>query len=288
MAKIARAYQKIFGDDVVAQDNHCQFGSLKAGLAVYTKDPATIQGIAAWGTGWKGATVNNQAPVLQDLNSLCYLLSRQIAYLLQQGIAEWDEDTEYSIGSFCQKGGVIYSSLQNVNINNDVSSSAWWSNLDVAMSWKSTSTYSLNSLVSDPSGTSLYVSLDDDNTNNPLSDATKWKPVLQNGQQTGISAGSGTLDCQLYNTFVKTGSSSATSIGLNNMVDGQTVTVLISSVTSQAAITWKRGTDGAGIADIKWNNAVIPTPTTTASRQDRYVFQKINGVIYGSADMNCY
>jgi hypothetical protein len=106
--------------------------------------------------------------------------------------------------------------------------------------------------------------------------------------QSGIAAGSGTLDAAAYDTFVKAGSASATNIGLNNMYEGQTITVLIATVASQATITWKRGTDAAGAADVKWNSGVIPTPTTVAGRYDRYIFQMLGGVIFGSADMNCY
>jgi hypothetical protein len=126
MAKIVRAKQKIFGDDVVAQDQHCVFGSLKAGSVAYSKDPATIQSLAAWGTGWKGATVNNQAPVLQDENALHYLITRQIAYILQAGIAEYDSTTEYHTSSFCQVAGVIYRSIQDTNVNHAVTDNAWW------------------------------------------------------------------------------------------------------------------------------------------------------------------
>jgi len=99
--------------------------------------------------------------------------------------------------------------------------------------------------------------------------------------QSGIAAGNSTLNARDYNTFIKTGSSSATTITLSNMYDGQTITVLISTVASQGFITWAGGT-------FRWPNGLVPTPTTSASRADRYVFQKIGGYIYGSADMNTY
>lgn len=126
MTKIARATQKVFGDDVVAQDQHCVFGSLKAGTASYSKDPATIQSLAAWGLGWKGATVNNQAPVLQDLNALCYLLTRQIAYGFQMGVPEWDSGTEYHQYSVCQSSGILYISLIDSNLAQSLSDTSKW------------------------------------------------------------------------------------------------------------------------------------------------------------------
>lgn len=317
MAKITRATQKIFGDDVVAQDQHCVFGSLKAGSVAYSKDPATIQSLAAWGIGWKGATVNNQAPVLQDENALHYLITRQIAYLMQAGIPEYDAGTTYYTGSFCQVAGTIYKSLQDNNLNNAVSNGSWWSEFKIALATSEPA--AVSSSTSGRIGVSDVAAREDhshdlgahthtDATSGGVivaASATQQGAVTTGAQtfagkktfttpmqaqvvQSGIAAGSSTCDASAYDTFVKTGSSSATNIGLNNLFEGQTITVLINTVASQGAITWKRGTDSAGTADIKWNAGIIPTPTTTASRYDRYIFQMLGGVIFGSADMNCY
>ena len=125
MAKIIRAKQKIFGDGVVANYNHAVFGSLKADAPAYSKHPDDIQS-TAWDEGWKAATVNNQAPALQDLNALDYLLSRQIAYILQAGIAEYNNETEYHEHSYCQVDGVLDRSIQDTNLNHAVSDAAWW------------------------------------------------------------------------------------------------------------------------------------------------------------------
>jgi hypothetical protein len=126
MAKILRALQKVFGDNVVATDNIAQFGSLKAGAPQFSKDPSVIQGLNAYLEGWKSAVVNNNAPALQDENALHYLWSRQLAYLFQAGIPEYDTATEYHLGSFVQDAGVVYRSIQNTNENNALTDGAWW------------------------------------------------------------------------------------------------------------------------------------------------------------------
>jgi hypothetical protein len=126
MAKIARAHQKVFCDGVAAQDNIAQFGSLKASPVQYSKDPATIQALQAFDEGWKSAVVSNNAPPLQDENALFYLLTRQIAYLMQQGIAEWHASTEYHSSSYCQSGGVVYRSIVNDNTGNAVTNTNYW------------------------------------------------------------------------------------------------------------------------------------------------------------------
>lgn len=126
MTKITRAFQKVFCDDVSEVDNIAQFGSLKASAPAFSKDPDTIQGLGAFGEGWKSAVVENKSPPLQDMNALFFLLTRQMAYSFQAGIAEYDADTEYHEHSYCQSAGVIYVSLQNTNTGNAVSSASWW------------------------------------------------------------------------------------------------------------------------------------------------------------------
>lgn len=126
MTKIARASQKVFAGGIVATNNISVYGSLKAGTPTYSNDPATIQSLDAWIYGWGSAVVSNQAPALQDVNAVDYLLSRQIAYLLQQGIAEYDADTEYHQHSYCSVNGVLYRSVQNTNLNHAVTDNTWW------------------------------------------------------------------------------------------------------------------------------------------------------------------
>jgi hypothetical protein len=125
MAKIIRAKQRIFGDSVVANYNHAVFGSLKAAAPAYSKDPDTIQS-TAWDEGWKAATVNNQAPALQDLNALDYLLSRQIAYILQAGVPEYDATTTHYIDDICRSGGSLHRSLVDDNTGNAVTDTSKW------------------------------------------------------------------------------------------------------------------------------------------------------------------
>lgn len=116
MSKINRAYQKIFGGTGTASD-FGEFGSLAAGSPTTTKDPATIQSLAAWLGGWAQATIGTLIPAYQDMNSVHYLAFYQICYLLQMGIAEWDNQTEYCTNSIIQYNGLLYTSLQDSNIN---------------------------------------------------------------------------------------------------------------------------------------------------------------------------
>ena len=114
--KIVRATQKQFGSTGASGD-FGQFGSLAAGAPNYTKDPATIQSLAAFLTGWAAETIATNRPALEDFNGLDYLIFYQICYLFQAGIPEWDSGTTYYLNSFCQVSGTVYKSLANDNLN---------------------------------------------------------------------------------------------------------------------------------------------------------------------------
>ena len=127
MSKITRATQQVFAGQVLANNNIAQFGSLKAGAAAYSLDPAIIQGLTGYGQGWAGAILANQAPALQDMNALFFLITRQLAYCMQAGVPEWDAGTTYYIGSVASNGtGKIYASLTDANLNNAVTDGTKW------------------------------------------------------------------------------------------------------------------------------------------------------------------
>jgi len=120
MAKIDRKTQRIFGGGLSAEPNGIsQFGSLANGAAFYSLDPAVIQALDAWWSGWLAAVVGKKNPGLEDMNAIFYVITRQLAYLLQQGIAEWDTDTVYYTNSFCTSGGATYRSVGDDNQGND-------------------------------------------------------------------------------------------------------------------------------------------------------------------------
>ena len=77
-----------------------QFGSKQAGSPVTTKVIATIQALSAWVNGWQAAVYSsNNAPFLEDMNSIHFLENSYLCYLLQEGIAEYDAGTPYNKGS---------------------------------------------------------------------------------------------------------------------------------------------------------------------------------------------
>lgn len=129
MPKITRATQLIFGSNAPSTQITA-FGTAMTSDPVYTTDPAELQTNASL-QGWAAAIMSDKAPFEEDTNGLFYLVTRQLAYLFQQGIPEWDANTVYYQNSQCsviQDGIlVIKRSLTDNNIgNNPVTDNVNW------------------------------------------------------------------------------------------------------------------------------------------------------------------
>ncbi len=126
MPKLTRVNQRIFGSTAPV-GKIAKFGSLFAGLPVTTTDPEEIQELSNFLDGWTSAALGENSPAIEDMNALFFLLYRQLAYVFETGVPEWNEDTTYYIGNMVNDGtGVLYASLTNNNLNNVVSSTANW------------------------------------------------------------------------------------------------------------------------------------------------------------------
>lgn len=127
MARIPRVAAKIFGLSAGAVPGGIGvFGSLAEGTPTESINIATIQAAASWALGWGSALVN-LFPAQEDMNSIPFVLSQQIAEILQDGIPPYDSNTEYFQNSFCSFNGVIYISLVDNNTGNqpDTSGVDW-------------------------------------------------------------------------------------------------------------------------------------------------------------------
>ena len=131
MAKIPRKTQQVFAAAIASgtpPNAIPQFGSLAAAAPAYSADPAVIQALAAWTNGWASAVVTGHAPPLQDMNAVLFVLSQQIAYILQQGAGiEWDSGTPYYHYAFASDGvGNLFVSQQDNNTNHALTDTSWW------------------------------------------------------------------------------------------------------------------------------------------------------------------
>ena len=131
MAKLERVTAKVFASDAPA-DKIGQFGSALAGTKLETGDVSTIQALPAYTEGWSSAVISQRNyPVLQETNGVMKNMTYQTAYIMQNGIAEYDPDTEYYVGSICKGIGNTnqYASLGDENVGNAVTDSDYWKNI---------------------------------------------------------------------------------------------------------------------------------------------------------------
>ena len=120
MAKITRKTQKIFADSATTNEI-TTFGTAQAVTPNHSRDLDDIQNANYLG-GWATAVEADKAPYEEDTNGLFYLVTKQLAYLFQAGVAEWDSGTTYYTNDFCRVGRVVYGSLQDNNTGKDPTS----------------------------------------------------------------------------------------------------------------------------------------------------------------------
>ncbi len=125
MAKLTRFYHRIFGSTSTTTQM-AAFGSYKNSAVQMTTDASTVASLPNWLVGMAEGVVNRNAPIIEELNGVLHHSSRQIAYLLQAGVAEYDPSTTYYTSSYCQNSGVLYKSLIDDNIGYPVTSATTW------------------------------------------------------------------------------------------------------------------------------------------------------------------
>lgn len=120
MAAIVRKLASIFGSALTPSGNLARWASLATGSVAYSADPEAIQ-TPAWAQGLNAALIGNRSPAQEDLNALFYVLSYQIAYLLERGLPEWHSGTTYFKNDIVRIPGTqfVASSLTDNNTGND-------------------------------------------------------------------------------------------------------------------------------------------------------------------------
>lgn len=129
MAKIQRIKQEIFAQQAGSRQITA-FGTAKTETPEYTTDLAQIQN-SNFLQGWFSAVLPDKAPYEEDTNALFYAITKQLAYIFQEGFPEYDEDTEYNIGSLVKsvdnQGNItIYKSVADNNTGNALTNNNYW------------------------------------------------------------------------------------------------------------------------------------------------------------------
>ena len=145
---LTRKYQKIFAKNAGAQGKTV-FGSTAQGNTQYSTDIDTMQS-DAYENGFADAVVSKKAPVLQDFNTVENITTRQLAYLFQKGIPEWNGETTYFKGNIIlnieNNIPVLYYSLIDNNLNNQVSDTESWKEITLDIDIENKANTSLDNL----------------------------------------------------------------------------------------------------------------------------------------------
>jgi hypothetical protein len=126
MARIPRVLQKIFGGN---SSNSGQPGSARAGTFVLSTDIEVLQALPAWENGWNDITITgDKLPCLEEDQAINYVMTTQIAYLFQEGIPEYNDETTYYENSIVREPGTykLYGSLTDDNVGNALSDAGEW------------------------------------------------------------------------------------------------------------------------------------------------------------------
>lgn len=120
MAGITRKTAKIFASGAGGTGVAVP-GSVAAGSVAYSTDVATLQS-TAFENGLADMIIagTKRLPVYEEINAVEFVLSTQIAYLLERGIPEYDSGTTYNITDVVRKTGTyeLYGSVGNTNAGN--------------------------------------------------------------------------------------------------------------------------------------------------------------------------
>lgn len=189
MPRLTRAQQKIFAGQAT---NNGVFGSLQSNDPVTSSDPATIQSRTAFLNGWNDATYSaEQLPPLEEFQAIQYIVTRQLAYMLQEGIPEWDVNTTYYKGSIVKvvSGSeyTLFESLIDNNTGNLTSDTTRWKVCGVSEDfntgmhyWRADVTYGLGDWVRgvDANGNpDIFQSLQANNKGNAVTNGQYWNPM---------------------------------------------------------------------------------------------------------------
>lgn len=126
MARLPRKFLKVFARDA---SNNGVFGSAADNTKILSNDVEVIQSKPAWLLGWLPAVIGTRKfPTLEEFQSCNYVNTSQIAYVLQEGIPEWDANTDYFQKSIVKKSGTyeLYGSITDSNIGNMLSDTDNW------------------------------------------------------------------------------------------------------------------------------------------------------------------
>ena len=261
MPRLPRVTQKIFANSAPA-NQVTTFGSIKAGSPVYTKDISQIMN-ANYDAGWSDAVEDDYAPYRQDRNALDITTTQQIAYLLCEGIAEYDSNTTYYFGQITK---VIESTLVKI----------YMSIADNNTSAVTDTTKWVLFMTIQNTGTLLNVNLSGGTHNNPIFTGTVTVPTVANTDDSQNAASTAFVHSCLTGSVstITTGELTAN----RALISNSSKKVAVSSTTS-TELGYVHGVTSAiqTQLDAKFNSANIQVVASLPASPDANTFYFVTG-----------
>lgn len=217
MSKLTRVQQLIFAINS-GIDEIAEFGSLRAGSPTFTTDPVVIQSLPNYLAGWFAGVIGNNSPAIEDMNALCFLFARQLAYIFEDGIPEWDFNTTYYTGSIVNDTttGVLFKSITDNNQGNPTTDTLNWTTLSEFASGVKLPFY----MASAPVGWTLDASINDRfiriSSSSGGSTGGAFSNLSHVHGSSGMIAEYGTTAGQADSGFVSVAHTFTTTFSLNN------------------------------------------------------------------------
>ncbi len=273
MARISRATQAIFSTTGLTPTG----GFAAAANGTVTTEAGSSNSLSniqtaqagAWAGGFLSAVLGgSKFPAIEDMNAVLNVLSTQAAYLLQQGIPEYDAGTTYYAKNMVVKATTnqIYSSVTDSNLGNALTDAANWTLLvDLATigagnpnynGGTSTHPVSVNAQIC-ASVTPSGFTLTNGYTLTFIAGATNTNATTMNANATGV-----------VDIYKNSGGGPIALTG-GEIVSGNTVSITYSSTISKYVITNSGGllasnnlSDVQSAATARTNLSVPPTTLT--------------------------
>lgn len=234
MARLSRIFQKIFASSA---SNNGVFGSAQDGTKVLTNNLTTLQSKPAFLTGWVDAIIgSSKFPPLEEFQSLNYINTAQLAYLFQEGVPEWENNTTYFTNSWAKKpaSNQLYASIVDNNIGNALTDATKWKLLfDFDVQRKSLT-----------ANTTYYIATTGNDTTGAGTVGNPWKTLQKawNYLQANIDFAGFTVTIQIADgtyteAFVASGIMPGQATPGNLIINGNSTTpanVLVTSATQSA------------------------------------------------------
>ena len=200
-----------------------------------------------------------------------------IANMKKRNVEDWNVAYTYATGDVVQDGsGNLFKAL-SASTGQALTSFTYWKLVSEGLPRSATITYQLGDTVRSSDGKSQYAATMNGVTED-TTDATRWRPVVQNGLDSSVTGPTATLNCQANCVFDSAaGAGGNKTFTISKMHDGQTINVNVYGAAGNT-VTWTLTTAKAENNQALTAKTGITYSNTMTSGQSLYTLTRIGSV----------